>query len=130
MDSNRETKELTAAACATPLFSTRLFVAPRHGFEPRFTAPKAAVLPLDDRGKAERQRTYPSLTHRDTIRSKAHLDASFRKPILAGAGPGLQTRRALLCIAGGFDPHWLPPQLAAVCPPNAVPRSIPARWKS
>ena len=26
-------------------------VAPRHGFEPRFTAPKAAVLPLDDRGK-------------------------------------------------------------------------------
>ena len=25
-------------------------VAPRHGFEPRFTAPKAAVLPLDDRG--------------------------------------------------------------------------------
>src|SRR5580658_1769316 len=25
-------------------------VAPRHGFDPRFTAPKAAVLPLDDRG--------------------------------------------------------------------------------
>ncbi len=25
-------------------------VAPRRGFEPRFTAPKAAVLPLDDRG--------------------------------------------------------------------------------
>ena len=23
---------------------------PRHGFEPRLTAPKAAVLPLDDRG--------------------------------------------------------------------------------
>src|ERR1019366_1926555 len=28
-------------------------MAPRHGFEPRFTAPKAAVLPLDDRGKAQ-----------------------------------------------------------------------------
>ena len=28
-------------------------LAPRHGFEPRFTAPKAAVLPLDDRGKWE-----------------------------------------------------------------------------
>src|SRR5512144_3240757 len=28
-------------------------VAPRHGFEPRFTAPKAAVLPLDDRGMLE-----------------------------------------------------------------------------
>src|SRR5271169_5366916 len=27
-------------------------LAPRHGFEPRFTAPKAAVLPLDDRGGA------------------------------------------------------------------------------
>ena len=27
-----------------------LAMAPRHGFEPRFTAPKAAVLPLDDRG--------------------------------------------------------------------------------
>ena len=27
-------------------------VAPRHGFEPRFTAPKAAVLPLDDRGSS------------------------------------------------------------------------------
>ena len=25
-------------------------MAPRHGFEPRFTAPKAAVLPLDDQG--------------------------------------------------------------------------------
>src|SRR3954451_24303187 len=27
-------------------------LAPRHGFEPRLTAPKAAVLPLDDRGTA------------------------------------------------------------------------------
>ena len=27
-------------------------LAPRHGFEPRFTAPKAAVLPLDDRGES------------------------------------------------------------------------------
>ncbi len=35
-------------------------VAPRHGFEPRFTAPKAAVLPLDDRGKsALRKNTFP-----------------------------------------------------------------------
>src|SRR6516165_9681055 len=29
-----------------------MYLAPRHGFEPRFTAPKAAVLPLDDRGMA------------------------------------------------------------------------------
>jgi hypothetical protein len=33
-------------------------VAPRHGFEPRFTAPKAAVLPLDDRGR------FRKATHR------------------------------------------------------------------
>jgi hypothetical protein len=31
-------------------------VAPRHGFEPRFTAPKAAVLPLDDRGIPREER--------------------------------------------------------------------------
>ena len=32
-------------------------MAPRHGFEPRLTAPKAAVLPLDDRGvSSDRQR--------------------------------------------------------------------------
>ncbi len=29
-------------------------LAPRRGFEPQFTAPKAAVLPLDDRGMASR----------------------------------------------------------------------------
>ena len=33
----------------------RSVVAPRHGFEPRFTAPKAAVLPLDDRGRSTLQ---------------------------------------------------------------------------
>jgi len=32
------------------------------------------------------------------------------KPIFAGAGPGLQNQRAALCVAGGFDPHWLPPK--------------------
>ena len=33
-------------------------LAPRHGFEPRFTAPKAAVLPLDDRGISKRKEYY------------------------------------------------------------------------
>ncbi len=33
-------------------------MAPRHGFEPRFTAPKAAVLPLDDRGSEGRSWTF------------------------------------------------------------------------
>lgn len=40
------------------LGSTYRTVAPRHGFEPRFTAPKAAVLPLDDRGKYRRESTF------------------------------------------------------------------------
>jgi hypothetical protein len=45
--------------CIDPVNKTRekletRGVAPRHGFEPRFTAPKAAVLPLDDRGKLRR----------------------------------------------------------------------------
>ncbi len=30
---------------------------------------------------------------------------------MAGAGSGLQTRRASLSVAGGFDSHWLPPSL-------------------
>ena len=33
-----------------PISTYERVVAPRHGFEPRLTAPKAAVLPLDDRG--------------------------------------------------------------------------------
>ena len=40
----------------------RNYVAPRHGFEPRFTAPKAAVLPLDDRGVFRRE---PFLVYQD-----------------------------------------------------------------
>ena len=34
------------------------YLAPRHGFEPRFTAPKAAVLPLDDRGLLQQRDTF------------------------------------------------------------------------
>src|SRR5258708_3111207 len=46
----------TSGATVNRIGATSLgikLVAPRHGFEPRFTAPKAAVLPLDDRGKSE-----------------------------------------------------------------------------
>ena len=39
-------------------------LAPRHGFEPRFTAPKAAVLPLDDRGKNRLVSVYRSAVSR------------------------------------------------------------------
>ena len=45
---------------------------------------------------------------------------SPRKPFLAGAGPGLQTRCAVLCVAGGFDSHWLPPS-----PPNVRSHTNP-----
>ena len=53
MDSNLQTWNLLVLVKGSVLFSTQDCVAPRHGFEPRFTAPKAAVLPLDDRGKAQ-----------------------------------------------------------------------------
>ena len=81
-------------------------MAPRHGFEPRFTAPKAAVLPLDDRGSVldDSQPVYLFPWHAATT-----LLQSPWKPFLAGAGRGLQTRCAVLCVAGGFDSHWLPP---------------------
>ena len=38
-------------------------LAPRHGFEPRFTAPKAAVLPLDDRGMVTKRLLPTSLAY-------------------------------------------------------------------
>jgi hypothetical protein len=47
----------------------RIQVAPRHGFEPRFTAPKAAVLPLDDRGKCGK--ACPLSVTQSRSRSKA-----------------------------------------------------------
>jgi hypothetical protein len=50
VDSNQIFNNLVTSVGLSALFSIRNSVAPRHGFEPRFTAPKAAVLPLDDRG--------------------------------------------------------------------------------
>src|SRR5579863_3200800 len=54
-------------------------LAPRHGFEPRFTAPKAAVLPLDDRGKSSEARplsvTQPSANLKDLAgTSRSRID--------------------------------------------------------
>src|SRR4051812_23238373 len=47
----RARKQAGAAVNKTGAWSWgKKVMAPRHGFEPRFTAPKAAVLPLDDRG--------------------------------------------------------------------------------
>ena len=52
-------------------------MAPRHGFEPRFTAPKAAVLPLDDRGMLDVDSS--SLTGA-TLFSQRLLDAATISP--------------------------------------------------
>ena len=78
-------------------------VAPRHGFEPRFTAPKAAVLPLDDRGMRGKMLTPTSLALPVQPPQRALLQSS-RKPILAGAGCGLQTRCAALVSRVGSTP--------------------------
>ena len=52
---------------------------PRHGFEPRFTAPKAAVLPLDDRGLFD----ATPLFYHPALRSRVHL-AFAHSPSLFG----------------------------------------------
>src|SRR5579864_5399159 len=73
-----------------------LSLAPRHGFEPRFTAPKAAVLPLDDRGKSALQE---EVLLQCSVALRAAATICYHrswKLILAGAGRGLQTRRAVL----------------------------------
>ena len=56
-------------------------VAPRHGFEPRFTAPKAAVLPLDDRGiqASERKRQNQFTTALGTNDETGLLYCRFRR---------------------------------------------------
>ncbi len=57
--------------------------------------------------------------HRSPQSNPGRLQYATRKPILAGAGHGLQTRCAALRVAGGFDPHWLPP-----CLPSPVPQQF------
>src|ERR1017187_437470 len=53
-----------------------LCLAPRHGFEPRFTAPKAAVLPLDDRGMdGENSPSQCSVSGRAAATRQAVFDA-------------------------------------------------------
>src|SRR5689334_15887202 len=69
-------REIRQAGCQRnrAVESSRLKdVAPRHGFEPRFTAPKAAVLPLDDRGMDDRTSLSVALSVRLLQRFPAHL---------------------------------------------------------
>ena len=90
----RTREQLGAAVNTTGVVNWgRKVVAPRHGFEPRFTAPKAAVLPLDDRGLI----TTFSLVYRCPRRArndspfKVHMLLKFMwEPILPGGRRGLQ----------------------------------------
>src|ERR1017187_9263114 len=93
-------------------------LAPRHGFEPRFTAPKAAVLPLDDPGMVTRRDSPSSVPVRSPLpqhqRQIIFAPAPYRynekrKAIWTGVRGGLQNRSAADEVAGVFDSHCLPP---------------------
>src|ERR1035441_3043684 len=108
-------------------------VAPRRGFEPQFTAPKAAVLPLDDRGMASQsdspssvpvcpplpQRPLPSPPSPVPFHSSPSSPYRYnekRKAIWTGVRGGLQNRSAAVEVVGVFDSHCLPPS-----PPEPSP---------
>src|ERR1035438_7746255 len=111
-------------------------LAPRRGFEPQFTAPKAAVLPLDDRGMASQsdspssvpvcpplpQRPLPSPPSPSVpgpLPFLALLPYRYnekRKAIWTGVRGGLQNRSAAVEVVGVFDSHCLPPS-----PPEPSP---------
>ena len=99
-------------------------LAPRRGFEPQFTAPKAAVLPLDDRGMVSRRGSYSSVPVCSpspqrplvlvfhpafSLLSSPYRYNDKRKAIRTGVWGGLQNRSAAVEAAGVFDSHCLPP---------------------
>src|SRR6266849_5874907 len=88
-------------------------MAPRHGFEPRFTAPKAAVLPLDDRGIGGiRTRLFSlALSHHGSNDVRIGMEASLGRCWAWSSKPVCGASR----VAGGFDSHWLPPTLSHIC---------------
>ena len=66
-------------------------LAPRHGFEPRFTAPKAAVLPLDDRGIRVSTAFHSSVTGREFSRNaypRAQTGKMARPRLVPAGGAG------------------------------------------
>src|SRR5215831_1408006 len=86
-------------------------MAPRHGFEPRFTAPKAAVLPLDDRGMGITTNALSPFSlpaHRPRCNdpsplqwaAEGNLDWCSGRSSKPFGGPK---------AAGVFDSHCLPP---------------------
>src|SRR5215470_14073475 len=67
-------------------------VAPRHGFERRLTAPKAAVLPLDDRGMAARTASQCSVPSSATATAtidlvQSRLEASLGRCWVRASNP-------------------------------------------
>src|ERR1035438_1061544 len=77
-------------------------LAPRHGFEPRFTAPKAAVLPLDDRG----------------------MDGENSPSQCSVSGCAAATRQAVFDAAGKLCITALPTN-AGQAPPHHQPEGLP-----
>src|SRR5438309_6320642 len=71
-------------------------LAPRHGFEPRFTAPKAAVLPLDDRGESScGRRTHSSVASADEPSQRSvriGMEASLGRCRARASNPSCGTR--------------------------------------
>src|SRR5690242_10992976 len=94
-------------------------LAPRHGFEPRFTAPKAAVLPLDDRGTRGKDCSQCSV-HRDRLAT-----FGFAVGIVAGgllelrveANLGRCWARASNPLCGTLCRGWVRLPLASATPP-------------
>ena len=75
-------------------------MAPRHGFEPRFTAPKAAVLPLDDRGMIRKMRYSSSLSHLSKSPEEAQVGTRD-----TGAGANIfasQIQQRAICCASSL----------------------------
>lgn len=99
-------------------------MAPRHGFEPRFTAPKAAVLPLDDRGKQMWEalaptQAPPSSVSQDLPPKWPHERKNWtgRRVVLRYAGSNASRGTANKRAIRGFLPAWPSRPLSSGYPP-------------
>src|ERR1700683_236594 len=106
-----------------------LGLAPRHGFEPRFTAPKAAVLPLDDRGSQCRPFRL-SVYHPTTVASLAPRPVIASNSVPPARAPHTMTdiRRS---IAGALEHVGPRPDFEYHCSPRLPPthHTRPSRFE-
>jgi hypothetical protein len=106
------------------LYSTEAkSLAPRHGFEPRFTAPKAAVLPLDDRGISAGSHQFSAQNRR--IRNARGCAVAGTSRSRIDQRP--KGRSAVLKTVPATGQDWLPHHLNRKHA-SATP-SIPADWR-